>query len=100
MQNVENSERSILFADKIKNDLHSIFSTLVDNPNIIQYKVVNLETRLILQVFAYDQTRFILGKQGSTITSIRNLLKTIIKKHNINGSPFSRIDIDVQYTNK
>lgn len=84
------------YAEIIKDDLHKIIEAIVDKPEVVKYKLFPLETRLIIEIFAYSQSKFILGHSGSTMNHIRELLKIISKKHK--GSPFRSVQVNLEYT--
>lgn len=84
------------YAELIRLDIHKIISAIVDKPEIIKYKLFIVDTRLIVEIFAYDQSKFILGIGGSTMDHIRELVKVISKKYK--ASPFYKIEVNVAYT--
>lgn len=68
----------------MKETLHYIVSSIVDNPDAVEIDEQNEEgvITLIIHVANEDMGK-IIGKEGKVIRSIRNIMKVKAMKHNV-----------------
>ena len=68
----------------MKDTLHYIVTSIVDNPDSVSIDEQNEEegTSLIIHVDPSDMGK-IIGKEGKVIRSIRNIMKVKAMKHNV-----------------
>lgn len=68
----------------MKDTLHYIVSSIVDNPDSVTIDEQN-ENDIINLIISVDPTDMgkIIGKEGKVIRSIRNIMKVKAMKHNI-----------------
>jgi predicted RNA-binding protein Jag len=83
-------------AEQIEQDVRALLSLVVDEADTIKTRCVGSQTRLVIEVEAGGQTRFMIGRNGSNVKHLRHLMDIIGNKHRrLNGSPYLKIDVDI-----
>lgn len=85
-----------IHASRIEADVRTLIGLVINETSELKTRCIATHTRLVIEVDAGEQTRLIIGREGSNVKRLRHIMDIIGNKHRrINGSPYLKIDVDI-----
>lgn len=80
----------------IEKDVKTLLGILVDDPDLLDIKVIKMTNRTAVEIHAGEQSKYLIGRQGCNIAHIRHIIYMIGNRYKkLHGSEFVKIEVDV-----